>query len=378
MVTHALEWPSLTVQWLPIKEENQAGGYSRQELILGTHTSEGEQNYLMRAEVQLPLEDTETDNRGYDEERGEVGGFGASNGRITIKQQINHEGEVNRARACPQNHFLIATKTISAEVYVFDYSKHPSKPAADGQCKPDIRLTGHKNEGYGLSWSAQREGYLLSGSDDAQICVWDVQATTAASSSLPALHIFQGHGGVVEDVAWHPRHASLFGSVGDDKKLIIWDLRKPAEAAQQSETEAHSAEVNCISFNPFNEFIVATGSADKTVALWDVRNLSRKLHLFESHQEEVFQVGWSPHHESILASSGADRRLMVWDLSRIGEEQTPEDAEDGPPELLFVHGGHTAKISDFAFNGGDDWVVASVAEDNILQIWQMAESIWAE
>jgi hypothetical protein len=25
---------------------------------------------------------------------------------------------------------MIATKTISAEVYVFDYSKHPSKPAA--------------------------------------------------------------------------------------------------------------------------------------------------------------------------------------------------------------------------------------------------------
>ena len=28
---------------------------SKQNLILGTHTSEGEQNYLMRAEVQLPL-----------------------------------------------------------------------------------------------------------------------------------------------------------------------------------------------------------------------------------------------------------------------------------------------------------------------------------
>lgn len=33
-------------------------------------------------------------------------------------------------RPPPQNHFLIATKTISADVYVFDYSKHPSKPAA--------------------------------------------------------------------------------------------------------------------------------------------------------------------------------------------------------------------------------------------------------
>ena len=54
---------------------------------------------------------------------------------------------------------------------------------------------------------------------------------------------------------------------------------------------------------------------------------------------------WSPHNETILASSGTDRRLHVWDLSKIGEEQTAEDAEDGPPELLFIHGGHTAKIS---------------------------------
>ncbi len=48
--------------------------------------------------------------------------------------------------------------------------------------------------------------------------------------------------------------------------------------------------------------------------------------------------------------------------------QSPEDAEDGPPELLFIHGGHTSKISDFSWNTNDDWVIASVAEDNILQV----------
>lgn len=46
-----------------IKEEKSDAGYSKQQLILGTHTSEGEQNYLMRAEVQLPLEESETDGR---------------------------------------------------------------------------------------------------------------------------------------------------------------------------------------------------------------------------------------------------------------------------------------------------------------------------
>ena len=88
-----------------------------------------------------------------------------------------------------------------------------------------------------------------------------------------------------------------------------------------------------------------------------------------------WQVQWSPHNETILASSGTDRRLHIWDLSKIGVDQTNEDAEDGPPELLFIHAGHTAKISDFTWNINEPWVVCSVSEDNILQIWQMV-SLW--
>lgn len=63
-------------------------------------------------------------------------------------------------------------------------------------------------------------------------------------------------------------------------------------------------------------------------------------------------------------------------MTRIDDEQSAEDAQDGPPELLFIHGGHTSKISDFSWNPAEPWTVASVAEDNILQIWQMAENIY--
>ncbi len=59
---------------------------------------------------------------------------------------------------------------------------------------------------------------------------------------------------------------------------------------------------------------------------------------------------------------------MIWDVSRIGEQQSPQDAEDGPPELLFIHGGHTAKVSDISWNPKTPWVLASTAEDNILQV----------
>ncbi len=37
----------------------------------------------------------------------------------------------------------------------------------------------------------------------------------------------------------------------------------------------------------------------------------------------------------------------------------------------FIHGGHTDKVAEFAWSESDDWVIASVAEDNVLQIWQM-------
>lgn len=110
---------------------------------------------------------------------------------MQITQQINHEGEVNRARYMPQNTFIIATKTVSAEVYVFDYSKHPSKPPQERRCNPDLRLQGHKTEGYGLTWSSLKEGHLLSGSDDARICLWDISANPKGQNMVDAKQVYE-------------------------------------------------------------------------------------------------------------------------------------------------------------------------------------------
>ena len=161
VITHALEWPSLTVQWLPVisdpffmscwhdspcshccaplgcalpasalavmlswmstylaeegslaedhhmhvlkpiscLQEKQLDGEkkaAKQKLILGTHTSEGEQNYLMIAEVALPTVDNEAEAGQYDEERGEVGGFGAATGRV----QVGSSAPLSAPRHC--------------------------------------------------------------------------------------------------------------------------------------------------------------------------------------------------------------------------------------------------------------------------------------
>ena len=127
-----------------------------------------------------------------DNEKGEFGGFGSVSGKIEIEIKINHEGEVNRARYMPQNPCVIATKTPSSDVLVFDYTKHPSKPDPSGKCHPDLKLRGHQKEGYGLSWNPNLNGHLLSASDDHTICLWDINATPKENKIIDAKTIFTG------------------------------------------------------------------------------------------------------------------------------------------------------------------------------------------
>jgi histone-binding protein RBBP4 len=365
VLSHPLEWPSLTVHWVPSPSPTPYAAdptFSVHKLVLGTHTSDDAPNFLLIADAVLPTAQAETIIT--NENPSVIP-------KVEITQKIRVDGEVNRARCMPQNPVLIGAKTSGCEVFVFDYSKQAAKQGSD--CNPELRLRGHDKEGYGLSWSPFKEGYLISGSHDHKICLWDVSALTQ-DKVIDAMQVYQAHGSVVEDVSWHLKNENLFGSAGDDCQLIIWDVR--TNQSQQA-VKAHEKEINYLSFNPYNEWVLATASSDETVALFDMRKLTAPLHVLSGHSGEVFQVEWDPNHETVLASSADDRRLIVWDIIRVGDEQLELDPEDGPPELLFSHGGHKTKISDFSWNKNEPWVISSVADDNSLQVWQMAESIYS-
>ncbi|CAO3644254.1 unnamed protein product [Cunninghamella echinulata] len=298
---------------------------------------------------------------------------------IKITQRILHNGEVNRARYQIEHSDTIATKSRSGDVYIFDCSTYDAEPKKDEKFNPTLTLKGHEKEGYGLAWNPHngKVNHLLSAGFDSIICEWDISGTTQENKEIQPLRTYKGHTAGVEDVAWHMRYDHLFASVGDDKRLMVWDTRDSTKEKPVHNILAHDAEVNCVAFAPQSEWILATGSGDKTAAIWDLRNLKERVHTLVSHQSEILQLAWSPHHESVLATASNDRRILVWDISKVGEEQTPEDVEDGPPELLFMHGGHTNKVSDFGWNPSQPWNLASTAEDNIVQVWQMASHIYA-
>lgn len=193
-----------------------------------------------------------------------------------------------------------------------------------------------------MEWSKLKNGLLLTGSEDTTVQLWDVNGVLGAKKADPGTQIkplttFKGHTKVVEDVDWHPKDDQMFGSVGDDRVVRIWDCRA-SEKAHKSIKDAHDGDINGIAFNPVKEYLVATSSADKTVKLWDLRNadkyvtvylfrlrliksnrlslLRRALQTFSGHSDQVYKIEWAPFNESILASCSDDRRIAIWDMSR--------------------------------------------------------------
>lgn len=162
----------------------------------------------------------------------------------------------------------------------------------------------------------------------------DLTTYTKGNKALQPARTYTHHSSIVNDVQYHPLHSSLIGTVSDDITLQILDTRvaETSRAAASAEGQ-HRDAINAVAFNPAAETVLATGSADKTIGLWDLRNLKTKLHTLENHADSVTSISWHPFEEAVLASASYDRKIMFWDLSRAGEEQTPEDAQDGPPEL---------------------------------------------
>ncbi|ESZ91367.1 histone acetyltransferase type B subunit 2 [Sclerotinia borealis F-4128] len=378
ILSTALEWPTLTTQWFPDVKEPAGKNYSVHRLLIGTHTSNGAQNYLQIANVELPKNVT-PNHVDYDEDREEIGGYGKSSLgeqaaiKMSIEQKIDHPGEVNKARYQPQNPNIIATMCVDGRVLIFDRTKHSSLPK--GVVSPQIELVGHKKEGFGLGWNPHVAGELATGSEDKTVRLWDLNTLQANGHQLKSSKVYTHHTSIVNDVQYHPLHKSLIGTVSDDLTLQILDIRQKDTDKSVSKGKGHTDAINALAFNPASEFVLATASADKTIGLWDLRNLKEKLHTLEGHMDAVTSLAWHPTEEAVLGSGSYDRRVIFWDLSRVGMEQMPDDQEDGPPELLFMHGGHTNHLADFSWNQNEPWVVCSAAEDNLIQIWKVSEGI---
>lgn len=96
------------------------------------------------------------------------------------------------------------------------------------------------------------------------------------------------------------------------------------------------------------------------------------INVLSHHTKQVTMLEWCPHKEFLLASGSDDAKVYIWDQNQAGQEQTRQNYEDGPPELLFPHMYHNSMVEDIQWNpnsGEAELSIASIETYRLFQVW---------
>lgn len=134
-----------------------------------------------------------------------------------------------------------------------------------------------------------------------------------------------GHGGVF-NLEFSPDGSHLVAAC-EQRAVMVFD---PLSRRQVHHIpHAHENCVNCIKF--LDSRVFASCSDDHNVALWDVRNLKRRIRLLQGHTNWVKNIEYSAQ-DGILVTSGFDGKILGWDINGYTEESLL------PTELFKMQG----------------------------------------
>jgi len=97
------------------------------------------------------------------------------------------------------------------------------------------------------------------------------------------------------------------------KELMTGPPRTSNLAAPTLLLTGHEAEIHTVKFDPSGK-LLASGSFDKKILLWDVFGDSTNFGVLEGHKNAVLEVQWSADSTHLFSAS-ADCTMAVWEVS---------------------------------------------------------------
>jgi WD40 repeat protein len=169
----------------------------------------------------------------------------------------------------------------------------------------------------------------------------------------------------ISSLAFSP-DAKLLASGSQNNGIVLWDVSEPTRPTKLFEFSAKrgSGTVYSIAFSPDGQRL-ATGSWDKTIILWDVSDPTHptELSTLFGHSDRVSSLAFSPDGKRLAAGSW-DKTVILWDVSNPTR-----------PVRLFILSGYDDAVIGVVFRP-DGKRLVSTSGDGSIMLWNLDPQSW--
>ncbi|KAJ5068754.1 periodic tryptophan protein [Anaeramoeba ignava] len=147
--------------------------------------------------------------------------------------------------------------------------------------------------------SIESGNFVAVGTFDPTIEIWDLDILDAEA---PIAML----GGLSEK----PRKRRVKKKTGRNR-----GMRFEIEPILKYKPESHTDSVLGLSWNKLHHNLLSSGSADKTVKIWEIPT-QQCLHTLSHHSNKVQSVSWNPKNDSLLLTAGYDSAAFICDIKQ--------------------------------------------------------------
>ena len=217
---------------------------------------------------------------------------------------------------------VIATAAANGRIVIYDLAR----PGLEFG-----RFHEHSRQVHRLAFNPYRAAWLLSGSQDATIRMWDLRMLSGERGAMNfgSKSRFNGNSEAVRDIRWSPADGVEFAAATDSGAIQRWDVRK--DNAPLMKINAHEKACSVVDWHPDGKHVVS-GSVDRQVKVWDFSSTDRRQKpAFQLRAPQaVSSVRWRPPSWSgeaqdrgdwqstqlVTSYEQDDARIHLWDLRR--------------------------------------------------------------
>ncbi|XP_048242759.1 coronin-2B-like isoform X4 [Haliotis rufescens] len=186
------------------------------------------------------------------------------------------------------------------------------KPFRKEMCFENIRITKNAHDGCFCAVNTKNIAVVTENAGGGAFVVLPVNQGGRVDMNIPKV---SGHSGAILDIKWNPFDNQVIASGSDDSTVKIWQIPNEGLFSNLSDWQVdlhgHQRRVAYIEWHPTASNILLSAGYDFKCFIWNVEQ-AEPVNVIGCHTDTIFSIAWS-REGSMFATTSKDKKLRVID-----------------------------------------------------------------